>query len=100
RPLLVQGQREPEVEELAGDARSARRDPGLLLHAARGGRDERGRGGARCVAGELEPGERPAPDRVEVDDGDDVEGRMRGEPKGAEAAERAGVRGQEDDRVA
>ena len=73
--------------------------PGLLVDSARSRLDE-----ARCrragrVACDLDSRLTASADRIEVDCRDDVERRMRCEPQRAQPAERAGVRGEEHDRV-
>ena len=99
RPLLVEGEREGEVDELGAEGGTARAPAGLLEHALRGRLDERRRRRARRVAGDHDPRRAGAGDRGQVDRRDDVERQVPGEPRCAEAAERAAVGREKDDRV-
>ena len=101
RRLLVEAEREREVDELAERARPARTRTGLLEDAQRRGLDERRGGRAGRVAGHLEARTARAGERVEVHDRDHVlpPRRLGGEVLGAEAAERAAVGREEEDPV-
>ena len=73
RPLLVQREREAEVDQLAQHAGPAGRRPSLLGDAPGGRRGEHGGGRARRVAGDDDARRLLPTDRGQVHDGRDVE---------------------------
>src|SRR5205823_4589231 len=97
--LLVQAEREAEIDELPEGARSSRRESRFRTDSRAGGCDEGAGRGAGTVARDLEAWRAVAGDRVEIDDRDDPTGRAGGEPGGPEPSVCAPVGGQEDDRV-
>ena len=100
--LLVEGEREAEVDELPERARPRRaRSRSARRSARRRSRRASPRASAGWSPAITSRGGPSAGDRVEVDDRDDP-ARLRvvlGEARGAEAAEGAAVGGEEDERV-
>ena len=99
--LLVEREREGEVEELLRPAGVPRLPAGLLGDAGDGGPNELGGGRTWPVCRQDQPWRHPAAERVEAEDGDGV-GRERGllgEARRAQSAVGAAVRRDEDEAV-
>ena len=101
RRLLVEAEREAEIDELAQRSRPARLGAGLLNQHGACGLDESGLGRTRGVTADLEPGRPVARDGIEVHHRGDVRrlGRVRGELRRPDPAVDAAVRRQEDEGI-
>ena len=99
--LLVEAEREGEVEELREGARVRRRHAGLGADGGVGSGDERRARDPRRVAAELDARGRPPADADEVHDGGEAVGVRRGlgEVGCPQASERARVGRDEDERM-